>query len=759
MHGHGKHTFVGIVALALLAGCGDASEFEEVGSLSEELVVALPARIEAENYERFYETTAGNSGGQCDRADNVDKQLAQDPTGGNCNVGWTAAGEWLEYDVSTPNGGTFNITARVASAVAGRTFRVLLDGVSLGSHTAPSGGWQAWQDRTYSNVKIGAGNHVLRVYFETAEVNFNYLNITAITPPPSCTDGVQNGTETGVDCGGSCAPCPTGCVEQALTRTAATASSSESASYPASYAIDNSTSTRWASAFSDPQWITVDLGATRKVSKVVLNWEAAASRSYDVQISGSSSGPWTTLYTTNVGDGGIDTLANLSGTGRYVRMYSRSRTTAWGNSLWDFQVHGDPNPNCSTTTPTCTDGVKNGSETAVDCGGPTCGDCSNGKSCSLNGDCVSDFCNAGVCRAELPWWQSYCADSTCGGTPLVVRVCPDSNLNCSPSRQTTVVPRVDGQQISQVLLPIQVPAGNSLHYVSGNGQVLSTYVEAFTSPVVIRSDVTLSVSYYNAPVVWGGTTNLNFVSEVFPSAEVLTTVFRFPTYLTAGEPAEFHTRGRNIIIRESEIASIYPGKMKSYFLPSELSTGGEGNYSNGALRITSNYSNPGYIDAMGGVYNVAMPRFSHEYVHELFSEVTSKHPGNNICLNEGIADAFPYAAGFLPEADFGPLGQVGADFNQGCAETMVRREEHEVGNCPLWQVKRLNRMTTAFATAVLNPRTTIDFDSCDLTSARTGNALIVLYSEAAGVDMTQAIQMAEIPSAGSYTAAKAALGL
>jgi len=34
-----------------------------------------------------------------------------------------------------------------------------------------------------------------------------------------------------------------------------------------------------------------------------------------------------------------------------------------------------------------------------------------------------------------------------------------------------------------------------------------------------------------------------------------------------------------------------------------------------------------------------------------------------------------------------------------------------------------------------------------------------LFSEAAGVDMTQAIDMAEIPNAGSYEAAKQALGL
>ncbi|MEV6971538.1 discoidin domain-containing protein, partial [Hamadaea sp. NPDC051192] len=43
---------------------------------------------------------------------------------------------------------------------------------------------------------------------------------------------------------------------------AATASSAENATFPASAAVDGNTGTRWSSAFSDPQWLQVDLGAT-----------------------------------------------------------------------------------------------------------------------------------------------------------------------------------------------------------------------------------------------------------------------------------------------------------------------------------------------------------------------------------------------------------------------------------------------------------------------------------------------------------------
>src|SRR5215510_10922651 len=58
----------------------------------------------------------------------------------------------------------------------------------------------------------------------------------------------------------------------------ATASSTENATFPASAAVDGNTGTRWSSAFSDPQWIQVDLGATATITSVTLNWEAAYAK-------------------------------------------------------------------------------------------------------------------------------------------------------------------------------------------------------------------------------------------------------------------------------------------------------------------------------------------------------------------------------------------------------------------------------------------------------------------------------------------------
>ena len=118
-----------------------------------------------------------------------------------------------------------------------------------------------------------------------------------------------------------------------------TASSSENAGLAAANAVDGNTGTRWSSAFSDPQWISVDLGATASISQIVLTWEAAYGRSFQLQTS-TDNATWTTIYSTTTGTGGVQTL-NVSGSGRWVRMYGTARATGYGYSLWEFQVYGD----------------------------------------------------------------------------------------------------------------------------------------------------------------------------------------------------------------------------------------------------------------------------------------------------------------------------------------------------------------------------------------------------------------------------------
>jgi formylglycine-generating enzyme required for sulfatase activity len=70
---------------------------------------------------------------------------------------------------------------------------------------------------------------------------------------------------------------------------------------------------------------------------------------------------------------------------------------------------------------TCTDGVKNGQETDVDCGGPMCKGCLVGKACMATTDCQSKLCNGGTCACPpsmivmptlVELGAAYCIDAT-----------------------------------------------------------------------------------------------------------------------------------------------------------------------------------------------------------------------------------------------------------------------------------------------------------------------------------------------------------
>jgi beta-glucanase (GH16 family) len=117
-------------------------------------------------------------------------------------------------------------------------------------------------------------------------------------------------------------------------------SSTENTGTPGSAAVDgNATSTRWASAFADPQWLYVDLGASYNVNRVKLTWEAAYGKDYLIQTSPDAA-TWTTIKTVASNTTLTNDWTGLAGTGRYVRMYGTARGTTYGYSLYELEVYG-----------------------------------------------------------------------------------------------------------------------------------------------------------------------------------------------------------------------------------------------------------------------------------------------------------------------------------------------------------------------------------------------------------------------------------
>ncbi len=134
------------------------------------------------------------------------------------------------------------------------------------------------------------------------------------------------------------APAPWPSLNLAINKTAV-ASSEEGAGRTASSAVDGNLETRWASEPGvDPQWIYVDLGKTYHINKVVLKWEEAFAKGYQVYVSNDGR-YWTNIYSTSYGRGGTNTI-DTAAQGRYVLLYGNRRGTSYGYSLWEFEVYG-----------------------------------------------------------------------------------------------------------------------------------------------------------------------------------------------------------------------------------------------------------------------------------------------------------------------------------------------------------------------------------------------------------------------------------
>jgi hypothetical protein len=152
-------------------------------------------------------------------------------------------------------------------------------------------------------------------------------------------------------------PAAIGLLSQGLPNSSYTASSVGGAgsSLYAYYAFDGDLGTRWASASSDPQWIQVDLGATKTINDIKLYWYQYAGSNYTLQVSSDAS-TWTTvsIVSSNNTTGAWLDYPVSNASGRYVRMYGTTRNTTNGYSLEEFQVYGPlslPTPAVTTLSP------------------------------------------------------------------------------------------------------------------------------------------------------------------------------------------------------------------------------------------------------------------------------------------------------------------------------------------------------------------------------------------------------------------------
>ena len=122
---------------------------------------------------------------------------------GGFDVGWIAAGEWLNYQVNVAAAGAYTLQLRVSSPNGG-SMHVGFGAPSNASaamSVSPTGGWQSWTTATVP-VTLAAGRQTMKLTFDTG--GFNVQMITAVPgSAPGSGGGSTGGATIVVSAGGN----------------------------------------------------------------------------------------------------------------------------------------------------------------------------------------------------------------------------------------------------------------------------------------------------------------------------------------------------------------------------------------------------------------------------------------------------------------------------------------------------------------------------------------------------------------------------
>ncbi len=248
--------------------------------------------------------------------------------------------------------GTDNISALSPGAVSNESFSITLSSLNV-----PEGNYYIGMIADYNNLRN-----------ESDEFNNSCFFSSPLLAIPTCSDGIQNGNETGVDCGGSCTACfadivMDNCGSISITNT------NISGTNIIVKNVGNGTSSavRLGYYLSLDQKITINdyfLGSDFVNS---LNAGETSSESFNFSLSNYPNIP--------LGEHYVGMIADYQ----------------------DSVVEEDENNNsCFNNSPrliisACGDGIMNGGETGVDCGGPHCPRCACQNSITYRNDISQDL--------------------------------------------------------------------------------------------------------------------------------------------------------------------------------------------------------------------------------------------------------------------------------------------------------------------------------------------------------------------------------
>ncbi len=211
---------------------------------------------------------------------------------------------------------------------------------------------------------------------------------------PTCTDGILNGDEIGVDCGGSCPACP--------SENCTTYNFGSNTIYSFDAAQDFGTATvqdAGATLLVEGNvWKAVEVNYTLtpntviefdfkstaqgEIHEVAFDNDLLFAPTSRVVVYGDQGYAGDFVNPVYSGSGNFEHFivnigANFTGTFQYMVLTADDDADASANSYFrNIQIYEDYNGDqiCGSGS-TCTDGIQNGGETGIDCGGPDCPPC------------------------------------------------------------------------------------------------------------------------------------------------------------------------------------------------------------------------------------------------------------------------------------------------------------------------------------------------------------------------------------------------
>ncbi len=288
--------------------------------------------------------------------------------------------------------------------------------------------WQAhdWDDN-WGDSRVEINQTVKDYWLKTYGKGTRYLHSGSNIQPPTCSDGIQNGDEEGVDCGGSCPnPCSTeptcddgiqngdetgvDCGGSCPNSCGTGGSCGE---FGVSYVDDNTIRVYhkdkgWSASW---QYVCFDgycIAGDKKDGYYYKDFNATLGNQYKIQFK-----------------------AQDNASGQYL---SPEKTITFTKEKCSFT--GGTEPTCNdgiqngdetgidcggscppcTVEPTCNDGIQNGDETGVDCGGSCPNSCGTGGSCGEFGVSYVNDNTIKVYHKDNGWtasWQYICLNGNC----------------------------------------------------------------------------------------------------------------------------------------------------------------------------------------------------------------------------------------------------------------------------------------------------------------------------------------------------------